>query len=413
MEQARKIVEIAEIKAKEQFKKVEDIAFFNQEKVIRAFQKNRIALRHFSQTNGYGYGDDGRDTLNCLFADVFGTETALVSPHILSGTHALSVALFGVLRPNDVLLSITGKPYDTLDEVIKGADGSLYDFGIKYDQIDMIGDCIDLEKVKEKVANPFVKVVFLQRSRGYSLRNAISIAQIEEAVKVVRSVNKDVCIMVDNCYGEFVDVKEPSEVGADVIIGSLIKNPGGGIAPTGAYIAGKQVYIDKIAGRLTAPSIGNEVGSYSYGYQYFYQGLFLAPHAVSQAIKGSILFAYAFSEVGYKTIPAPNEDCQDIIRDIFLSNDKELVAFIQMIQNVSPIDSFLTLEPWDMPGYDSKVVMAAGCFVQGASLELSADSPVKPPYVAYLQGGITYEHCKFAAINCVDAVLKERAKYIK
>ena len=277
----------------------------------------------------------------------------------------------------------------------------------------MIGDCIDLEKVKEKAANPFVKVVFLQRSRGYSLRNAISIAQIEEAVKVVRSVNKDVCIMVDNCYGEFVDVKEPSEVGADVIIGSLIKNPGGGIAPTGAYIAGKQVYIDKIAGRLTAPSIGSEVGSYSYGYQYFYQGLFLAPHAVSQAIKGSILFAYAFSEVGYKTIPEPNEDCQDIIRDIFLSNDKELVAFIQMIQNVSPIDSFLTLEPWDMPGYDSKVVMAAGCFVQGASLELSADSPVKPPYVAYLQGGITYEHCKFAAINCVDAVLKERAKYTK
>jgi len=413
MEQARKIVEIAENKAKEQFKKVEDIAYYNQEKVIRAFQKNRIALRHFAQTNGYGYGDDGRDTLNCLFADVFGTETALVSPHILSGTHALSVALFGVLRPNDVLLSITGKPYDTLDEVIKGADGSLYDFGIKYDQIDMIGDCIDLEKVKEKAANPFVKVVFLQRSRGYSLRNAISIAQIEEAVKVVRSVNKNVCIMVDNCYGEFVDVKEPSEVGADVIIGSLIKNPGGGIAPTGAYIAGKQVYIDKIAGRLTAPSIGSEVGSYSYGYQYFYQGLFLAPHAVSQAIKGSILFAYAFSEVGYKTIPAPNEDCQDIIRDIFLSNDKELVAFIQMIQNVSPIDSFLTLEPWDMPGYDSKVVMAAGCFVQGASLELSADSPVKPPYVAYLQGGITYEHCKFAAINCVDAVLKERAKYIK
>ena len=413
MEQARKIVETAENKAKEQFKKVEDIAYFNQEKVIRAFQKNRIALRHFAQTNGYGYGDDGRDTLNCLFADVFGTETALVSPHILSGTHALSVALFGVLRPNDVLLSITGKPYDTLDEVIKGADGSLYDFGIKYDQIDMIGDCIDLEKVKEKAANPFVKVVFLQRSRGYSLRNAISIAQIEEAVKVVRSVNKDVCIMVDNCYGEFVDVKEPSEVGADVIIGSLIKNPGGGIAPTGAYIAGKQVYIDKIAGRLTAPSIGSEVGSYSYGYQYFYQGLFLAPHAVSQAIKGSILFAYAFSEVGYKTIPAPEEDCQDIIRDIFLSNDKELVAFIQMIQNVSPIDSFLTLEPWDMPGYDSKVVMAAGCFVQGASLELSADSPVKPPYVAYLQGGITYEHCKFAAINCVDAVLKERAKYTK
>lgn len=413
MEQARKIVEIAENKAKEQFKKVEDIAYFNQEKVIRAFQKNRIALRHFAQTNGYGYGDDGRDTLNCLFADVFGTETALVSPHILSGTHALSVALFGVLRPNDVLLSITGKPYDTLDEVIKGADGSLYDFGIKYDQIDMIGDCIDLEKVKEKAANPFVKVVFLQRSRGYSLRNAISIAQIEEAVKVVRSVNKNVCIMVDNCYGEFVDVKEPSEVGADVIIGSLIKNPGGGIAPTGAYIAGKQVYIDKIAGRLTAPSIGSEVGSYSYGYQYFYQGLFLAPHAVSQAIKGSILFAYAFSEVGYKTIPEPNEDCQDIIRDIFLSNDKELVAFIQMIQNVSPIDSFLTLEPWDMPGYDSKVVMAAGCFVQGASLELSADSPVKPPYVAYLQGGITYEHCKFAAINCVDAVLKERAKYTK
>ncbi len=406
MRTAEEIVAIAEEKAQQQFKELEEIAFYNESKVIEAFKKNRVALRHFAGSTGYGGGDEGRDVLNRVFANAFGAESAYATPHILSGTHALTVALFGVLRPNDLLLSITGKPYDTLDEVINGGDGSLADFGIKYDCVEMNGDNIDLIAVEKKLKACTPKVVFLQRSRGYSSRNALSVYAIGEAISVIRKIHPDVCIMVDNCYGEFIEKKEPTEVGADVIVGSMIKNPGGGLAPTGGYVAGKTKYIDMIAGRVTSPSLGTDIGSYQNGYQYFFQGFFLAPHTVSQAVKGSILFAYALNEAGYKTIPEPQAKCGDIIRDVVFDNEHDLVEFIRQIQLCSPVDSFAYCEPSEMPGYEDKVIMAAGCFVQGASLELSADSPIKAPYIAYLQGGLTYEHCKYAAINCLKALLK-------
>lgn len=406
MRTAEEIVAIAEEKAQQQFKELEEIAFYNESKVIEAFKKNRVALRHFAGSTGYGGGDEGRDVLNRVFANAFGAESAYATPHILSGTHALTVALFGVLRPNDLLLSITGKPYDTLDEVINGGDGSLADFGIKYDCVEMNGDNIDLIAVEKKLKACTPKVVFLQRSRGYSSRNALSVYAIGEAISVIRKIHPDVCIMVDNCYGEFIEKKEPTEVDADVIVGSMIKNPGGGLAPTGGYVAGKTKYIDMIAGRVTSPSLGTDIGSYQNGYQYFFQGFFLAPHTVSQAVKGSILFAYALNEAGYKTIPEPQAKCGDIIRDVVFDNEHDLVEFIRQIQLCSPVDSFAYCEPSEMPGYEDKVIMAAGCFVQGASLELSADSPIKAPYIAYLQGGLTYEHCKYAAINCLKALLK-------
>lgn len=406
MKTAEEIVAIAEEKAQRQFKEVEEIAFYNESKVIEAFKKNRVALRHFSGSTGYGGGDEGREVLNRVFADAFGAESAYATPHILSGTHALTVALFGVLRPNDLLLSITGKPYDTLEEVINGGDGSLADFGIKYDSVEMNGDSIDLIAVEKKLKECTPKVVFLQRSRGYSSRNALSVDGIGDAISVVRKIHPNVCVMVDNCYGEFIEKKEPTEVGADVIVGSMIKNPGGGLAPTGGYVAGKEKYIDMIAGRVTSPSLGTDIGSYSNGYQYFFQGFFMAPHTVSQAVKGSILFAYALNEAGYKTIPDPQAKCGDIIRDVVFDNEHDLIEFIRQIQLCSPVDSFAYCEPSEMPGYEDKVIMAAGCFVQGASLELSADSPIKAPYIAYLQGGLTYEHCKYAAINCLKALLK-------
>lgn len=407
MRTVEEIVAISEEKAQKQFREVEDIAFFNECKVIEAFKKNRVALRHFSGSTGYGGGDDGRDVLNQVFADAFCAESAYATPHILSGTHALTVALFGILRPNDLLLSITGKPYDTLDEVIRGGDGSLADFGIKYDCVEMLGDEIDLSGVEAKLKTCTPKVVFIQRSRGYSSRNALSIDKIAKAISVVRSILPNVCIMVDNCYGEFIEKREPTEVGADIIVGSMIKNPGGGIAPTGGYVAGKSKYVDMIAGRVTSPSLGTDIGSYQSGYQYFFQGLFLSPHTVSQAVKGSILFAYALTEAGFKTIPEPQAKCGDIIRDVVFENENDLIEFIRQIQLCSPVDSFAYCEPSEMPGYEDKVIMAAGCFVQGASLELSVDSPIKAPYIAYLQGGLTYEHCKYAVINCLRALLKQ------
>lgn len=404
---AKEIIETAEKKARPQFEEIEDVALHNQRKVLKAFQNRNIALRHFAGTTGYGYGDEGRDVLNLLFADIFDAQSAIVSPHILSGTHALTVALFGVLRPNDVLLSVTGSPYDTLLDVINGENiGSLKDFNVKYDQIEMIGDEIDYESIKSYLAKTKVKMIFIQRSRGYNLRRALNIEDIEKVVKLVKSIDKDIIVMVDNCYGEFVEKIEPTTVGADLIAGSLIKNVGGGIAPTGGYVAGRADIIELIAGRIVSPSIGSEVGSYTSGYQYFYQGIFLAPHTTSQALKGSVLFAHAFEEIGFESFPKANAPCGDIIRSIILGNEKNLVSFIQAIQNASPVDSFLTLEPWDMPGYDSKVVMAAGAFVQGSSIELSADSPIKEPYIAYIQGGLTYEHCKIAIEDCLNSLNK-------
>ena len=395
-----KLIERCETELFNEFKILEDIALFNQEKVLNAFKNNKIALRHFSGSSGYGYGDEGRDTLNKLFADIFKAEAAICSPSIVSGTHALSLCLYGVLRPNDIVLSISGGVYDTLNDVIYGENnGSPKDFGIKFGCVDLKEGNFDFDAIKIKLAELNPKMVYIQRSRGYEWRNALSVSQIESAVKFLRDNGFDGCIMLDNCYGEFTEKKEATEVGVNLAAGSLIKNAGGGIAPTGGYVVGDKKYVDMVANRLTAPSIGGEVGSYALGYQYFYQGLFLAPHTVLQALKGAMLFSKVLFELGYKVSPAPHELPSDIITMIEFGDKEKLISFIQSIQENSPIDSFVKVLPWSMPGYEDEVIMAAGCFVQGASIELSADAPVKPPYIAYLQGGITYEHCKIALKN--------------
>ncbi len=380
------------------FAKADAVAYQNQKKVLQAFARQRIALRHFTPTTGYGYGDEGRDALGALFADVFGAEAGLVSPNLVSGTHALTVALFGLLHTGDTLFSISGDPYDTLCSVISGKGiGSLADYGIRFKKCELKeGGAFDHSAIREGLRDPSVKVVFLQRSRGYAWRDALSEKNLASVCSFVRECGFSGCIFVDNCYGEFVEETEPTQNGADIAVGSLNKNPGGGIAPTGGYIVGKKVYIDAIAGRMTAPSIGAEVGSYAYGYRLFFQGVFLAPHITMQAVKGSLLIGRALQKLGYRTAPATDSLPYDITRAVQFSAKEELCAFIQAVQEVSPVDSFVTLEPWDMPGYDDPVIMAAGCFVQGASIELSADAPVRPPYTAYFQGGLTYEHCKFA-----------------
>lgn len=395
-------IEQCENKLKDKFKTVDNIAYFNQVKVLNAFKENRVALRHFNGTTGYGYDDEGRDCLGKLYADVFGAESGIVSPHLLSGTHALSVALFGLLRPNDTLYCISGMPYDTLRGVIFGEDnGSLKDFGINFKYTDLKDGKFDYEEIKHNFNNK-VKVVYIQRSRGYELRDAFSCEEIEEACKFVRKLGFIGCIFVDNCYGEFVETKEPTEVGADIIVGSLIKNAGGGLAQNGGYICGKEKYIDMIGKRLTAPSIGLEVGSFAGGYQYLYQGLFMAPHTVAQAIKTSLLIGQAMNELGFKNYPSLDKTPYDITRAIEFDNAEKMINFIREVQYASPIDSFVTCEPWDMPGYDEKIIMAAGTFVSGASIELSADGPVKPPYIAYFQGGLTYEHGKYALERILD-----------
>lgn len=396
-----RIIQQAENELELIFNELEEIALFNQEKVLNAFKKNQIALRHFVPSSGYGYGDEGKEALNRVFADVFKTEDAICSPNIVSGTHALSLSLFGVLRPNDTLLSVTGMPYDTLTDVILGEGiGSLKDFGVNFKNVALKSNEIDIESVKEILkTDSNVKIVYLQRSRGYDWRDALTIDKIEAFVCEIRKFGYNGCIMLDNCYGEFIEKKEATEVGVNLIAGSLIKNPGGGIAPTGGYIAGDKKYVDLIANRLTAPSIGNEVGSYSFGYQYFFQGLFLAPHTVLQALKGVLLFGKVLNKLGFDTSPSEFKKPGDIILAIKFNDKNKLISFIQSIQKNSPIDSFVQVLPWGMPGYNDEVIMAAGCFVQGASIELSADGPVRPPYIAYMQGGLTYEHCKIALKN--------------
>ena len=395
-----KLIDKCETELADEFKILENTALFNQEKVLNAFKKNKIALRHFVGSSGYGYGDEGRDTLNRLFADVFKAEAAICSPNIVSGTHALSLCLYGVLRPNDTALSISGGVYDTLNDVIKGENnGSLKDFGINFECVDLKGGDFDYTAIKQKLSELKPKMIYIQRSRGYEWRNAISVSQIEKVVGFLRENGFDGCIMLDNCYGEFTEKQEATEIGVNLAAGSLIKNAGGGIAPTGGYVVGDKNYVDMVANRLTAPSIGGEVGSYMFGYQYFYQGLFLAPHTVLQALKGVMLFSKVLSELGFKVSPAPHKIPRDIITMIEFGDREKLISFIQSIQENSPVDSNVRVLPWEMPGYNDPVIMAAGCFVQGASIELSADAPVKPPFIAYLQGGITYEHCKIALKN--------------
>ena len=395
---AEQLIKQSEEELRPQFALADEISEFNQEKVLKAFNKHSIALRHFNPSTGYG--DEGRFVLGDVFAASLGAEAGIVSPAILSGTHALTVALFGVLRTGDSVLCVSGMPYDTLRGVIYGeGNGSLKDFGISFEYTNLTKEeKFDKVAIKNAVAKmgDSLKMIYLQRSRGYELRDAFTVAEIGDICDFVRGLGFTGCIFVDNCYGEFVEKQEPCDVGADVAVGSLIKNPGGGIAPTGGYIVGKEKYIDLIGRRLTAPSIGNEVGSYAYGWRLFYQGLFMAPHTVNQAMKGSFLIGKCMEALGYENFPKLDKTPSDITRAIRFNTAKELCDFIQSVQEASPVDSFVTLEPWDMPGYDSKVIMAAGCFVEGASIELSADAPVKEPYTAYFQGGLTYEHCKYA-----------------
>ena len=401
----KKFIEQCEEKLVQKFKTVDKIAYFNQVKVLNAFNEHKVAIRHFNGTTGYGYDDEGRDCLGKLYASVFGAESGIVSPHLLSGTHALTVALFGLLRPGDTLFCISGMPYDTLRGVIFGENnGSLKDFGINFECVDLIDGKFDFEEIKLKI-NDRVKIVYIQRSRGYELRDAFSCAEIEKACKFVRDIGFNGCIFVDNCYGEFVEQKEPTEVGADIIVGSLIKNAGGGLAPNGGYVCGKEKYIDLIGKRLTAPSIGLEVGSFAGGYQYLYQGLFMAPHTVSQAIKTSLLIGQAMSELGFKNYPSLDKTPYDVTRAIEFDDADKMINFIREVQYASPIDSCVTSEPWDMPGYDEKIIMAAGTFVSGASIELSADGPVKSPYIAYFQGGLTYEHGKYALERILNKLI--------
>lgn len=385
------------------FKREENIALFNQQKVLNEFRKNNVAIRHFSATEGYGYDDIGRDILCKIYAGVFGAESAIFSPNIVSGTHALTLAMFGILRPKDTLFSICGEPYDTLHDTINGCNiGSLSDFGINYEKIELKNGRIDLFELERFLTKHTVKLVYIQRSRGYELRDALSIEDIEEACSLIRRISPSCIIMTDNCYGEFIDEKEPTQVGCDLAVGSLIKNIGGGLAPTGGYIVGKKDYVDLIANRLTSPSIGMEVGSYSAGYRLFYQGLFIAPHVVLQAKKAAMLFSTAFEELGYEVLPKVHAHPNDIICSIKFNDKEQLIKFCQNIQFCSPVDSNVTPFAWDMPGYTDQVIMAAGCFVGGASIELSCDSPIRPPYVAYLQGALTYEHAKIALMQILE-----------
>ncbi len=394
------LINNCEKKIRRKFEVVEEIALYNQNKVLEAFKKNKIALRHFCGTSGYGYGDEGRDTLNKVVADIFGAEAAICSPLMVSGTHALSSCLFGILRPGDSVLSITGEPYDTLSDVIRGENiGSLADLRISFYTVPLKNNKIDKNLIIKQIHSTKPQMIYIQRSRGYEWRDALSVQEIKEIVEFIRNLGFDGCIMLDNCYGEFIEKKEPTEVGVNLLAGSMIKNPGGGIAPTGGYVAGDKKYVDLVFKRITAPSIGSEVGSYFMGYQYFYQGLFLAPHVVSQSVKGAMLFSSVLSTLGYETLPKPGKLPNDIITSVKFGEKDKLISFIQSIQENSPIDSNVTVMPWEMPGYEDEVIMAAGCFVQGASIELSADAPIRPPYIGYLQGGLTYEHCKIALYN--------------
>ncbi len=405
---AIEIVNKSQSKCSEIFNKIDEIALFNQKKVLDAFRKNKISAAHLVGSTGYGYSDMGRDALAKVFADVFHTEAAIVSPLIASGTHALTISLFGLLRPNDVLLSVAGKPYDTLDDVISGKNvGSLSDFGISFQSVELSNGKLDIIKIKEKISELQPKIVFLQRSQGYDWRLPISINEISEIVKLTREISPNSVVMVDNCYGEFTGFYEPTDVGADVIIGSLIKNCGGGIAPTGAYIAGKSAFIEQIGYRFTASSVGTEIGSCISGYLPYYEGLFLAPKTVASALKSNVLSGYVLEEMGFETTPAAGTLPCDIIRAIKFNEEKKLTDFCVAIQAASPIDSYLTPEAWDMPGYNHKVIMSAGTFVQGSSLEMTADAPIKPPYIGYLQGALTYEHAVIALTEVVEKLISQ------
>ena len=394
---------------KERFAEIDARAEYNQMKVIKAMQDNRVSAECFNISSGYGYNDLGRDTLEKVYASCFKGEDALVRPQITCGTHALALALMSNLRPGDELLSPVGKPYDTLEEVIgiRPSKGSLAEYGVSYRQVDLLPDgSFDYENIKKAITEK-TKLVTIQRSKGYATRPTLSVAKIGELISFIKQIKPDIICMVDNCYGEFVEEKEPLEVGADMIVGSLIKNPGGGLAPIGGYIAGKKECVENAAYRLTSPGLGKEVGASLGVIQSFYQGLFLAPVVVSGALKGAVFAANIYEKLGFSVIPNGTESRHDIIQAVTFQNPDAMVAFCEGIQAAAPVDSYVTPEPWAMPGYDSEVIMAAGAFVQGSSIELSADGPLKPPYAVYFQGGLTWYHAKLGILMSLQK-LKER-----
>lgn len=406
-EKIEKLSNEAEEEIKDQFKKIEEINTYNSLKVLKAFKDNNISEMHFNSTTGYGYGDIGRDTIEKVYAQIFKTEDALVRNQFISGTHALTVALFGMLRPKDKMLSITGMPYDTLCTVIgiEENKSSLKSFGIDFEQIDLKNNDFDKEKIIERVSKNDIKLIEIQRSRGYSTRDSLSIDKIEKIIKEIRKVNKEVIIMVDNCYGEFVDTKEPTEVGTDIMVGSLIKNLGGGIASNGAYIAGRADLVELCAERLTSPGQGKEVGPSLGANRSFLQGLYLAPNVVASALKTAVFTARMMEKLGYRPSPRYDEKRNDIVQTIEFGNPNDLIKYCQGIQMGSAVDANSIPEPWDMPGYSDKVIMAAGAFTMGSSIELSCDAPIREPFIAYQQGALTYEYGKLGVLIAIQNMM--------
>jgi len=391
-----------------QLKEVDKTCEYNSFKVLKAFQNNKVSEVHFNETTGYGYNDIGRDTIENIYKEIFNAEDALVRGQFISGSHALTVALFAILRPNDTMLSITGKPYDTLDEVIgiEENKSSLKSFNINYEQIDLVDNDFDYEKIRNTITNKKIKLIEIQRSKGYSTRKSITLDKVEKVIKFIKELDKDIIIMIDNCYCEFVTTKEPTEVGADIVVGSLIKNLGGGIAPNGAYIIGKEHLIKLCAERLTLPGEGKEVGPTLGINKQFLEGLYLAPKVVANALKTAILTSKVLETLGYKVEPTYNEPRADIVQNIIFNDENKLIKYCQGIQSGSAIDSYVTPSPWEMPGYTDKVIMAAGTFTQGSSIELSCDGPIRPPYIAYQQGSLTYEYGKIGLAKAIEYLKK-------
>ena len=408
-EEVRNLINECENDVQEEFKRIDKICEVNTEKVLTAFCNNGVSEVHFNSTTGYGYGDIGREVIEKIFAEIFGTEDALVRGQFISASHALNVTFFGLLRPNDIMISISGKPYDTMDEVIGITENSssLKSFGVKYEQIDLIDNDFDYEKIKERLSKKDVKLVEIQRSRGYSLRNSITLDKIEKVIKAIREVNDEVIIMIDNCYGELTNEIEPSNLGADILVGSLIKNLGGGIAPNGAYVVGKKDLIELVAERLTLPGEGRDVGPTLGMNKKILQGLFFAPSVVASSLKTAVLTARVMEKLGYISNPKWNEVRSDIVQTIEFNDREKLIKYVQGIQMGSPVDSQSIPIPGDMPGYLDQVIMAAGAFTQGSSIELSCDAPLRPPFLAFQQGGLTYEYGKLGLMKAVDNLLKE------
>lgn len=394
----------------EVFSSYDEIREYNQLKVLKAFQEERISESHFTNSSGYGYDDIGRDSLDKVYARVFNTESALVRPHFVNGTHAIGCALMGNLRTGDTMICVSGAPYDTLHNIIgisgKENIGSLKEYGVNYKQVDLKNGKFDLDRIKEVLSeDKTIKLVHIQRSTGYGWRNSFLVSELEEVIKFIKEIRNDVIVFVDNCYGEFIDYIEPTDVGADLIAGSLIKNIGGGIAPTGGYIAGKSKYVEQAAYRLTTPGIGGECGSTFGVVRQLYQGLFLAPHIAIEAVKGAVFCSRIMELAGFDVLPKYNEKRSDIIQAIKFGDKDKLIQFCKGIQKGSPIDSFVECEPWAMPGYNDEVIMAAGAFIQGSSIELSADAPIREPYIAYLQGGLTFDHAKIGIMISLNNIL--------